>query len=107
MGPRDGPPARRPSRTQETERPGPSPMKELAIHHEVPKKGQRRPRVRVSYRPQEGAQAQDRTVKRFAFTVTDKQRQLIQWYLEEFLICPYGEFLTRAQGAEQEMEQLG
>lgn len=81
------------------------PMKELTIHH-LPAKGRGRPRVRVSYRPQEGAQAQERETP-FKFTVTDEQRRLIQWYLEEYLIYPWGEFRNRAQQVEQLMEQLG
>ena len=48
-------------------------------------------RVRVSYRAQEGAQLQERETP-FAFTVTDEQRRLIQWYLEEYLLYPWGVF---------------
>ena len=80
-------------------------MKELTIHY-TPAKGKRRPRVRVSYRPQEGAQAQERETG-FGFAVTEGQRRDIQWYLEEYLIYPWGEFQTRAQAVEQLMEQLG
>ncbi|MBI3796026.1 MAG: CHAT domain-containing protein [Deltaproteobacteria bacterium] len=80
-------------------------MKELTIHH-LPAKGRGRPRVRVSYRPQEGAQARERETP-FKFTVTDEPRRLIQWYLEEYLVYPWGEFRNRAQQVEQLMQQLG
>jgi hypothetical protein len=80
-------------------------MQELTIHH-VPATGRRRTRVRVSYRAQEGAQPQERETP-FAFTVTDEQRRLIQWYLEEYLLYPWGVFPSRAQQAEALMEQLG
>jgi hypothetical protein len=43
-------------------------MKELTIHH-LAAQGRRRARVRVSYRPEVGAQAQEREAA-FAFTVT-------------------------------------
>ena len=80
-------------------------MQELTIHH-VPATGRRRTRVRVSYRAQEGAQPQERDTP-FAFTVTDEQRRLMQWYLEEYLLYSWGVFRTRAQEAEALMEQLG
>ncbi len=80
-------------------------MKELIIHH-IPAGGETNARVRVSYRPQEGAQAQQRETT-FEFAVTEDQRRLIQWYLEEYLSYPWGEFRLRAQQAEELMEQLG
>src|SRR5262249_7922397 len=80
-------------------------MQELTIHH-VPATGRRRTRVRVSYRTQEGAQPQERETP-FAFAVTDEQRRLIQWYLEDYLLYPWGVFRTRAQEAEALMGQLG
>jgi hypothetical protein len=54
-------------------------MKELTIHH-LAAQGRRRACVRVSYRPEAGAQAQERETA-FAFTVTAEQRWLPQWYL--------------------------
>lgn len=80
-------------------------MKELTLHY-IPSKGRHRARVRVSYRPLEGAQPQEREVT-FKFTTTAADRHLIQWYLEEYLLYPWGEFCTRAQRAELIMEQLG
>jgi tetratricopeptide (TPR) repeat protein len=80
-------------------------MRELAIHH-VPAEGDRPPQVRVSYRKESGAQAQER-VADFDFAVTDEQRRLLQWYLEEYLLFPYGEFCNRAQQAEDLMRTLG
>jgi hypothetical protein len=81
-------------------------MKDLTIHHFPAKKGRRRARVRVSYRPQEGAQAQERETA-FTFIITEEQRRLIQWYLEEYLLYPWCEFRNRAQRVEELMEQLG
>jgi tetratricopeptide (TPR) repeat protein len=80
-------------------------LKELTIHH-LPADERTIARVRVSYRPQEGAQAQEREID-FGFGVTEKQRRDIQWYLEEYLIYPWGEFRNRAQQVEKLMEQLG
>jgi hypothetical protein len=60
----------------------------------------------VGYRASERAQAQEREAP-FPFTISDEQRRLMQWYLEEYLLCPWGEFRTRAQQAERLMGQLG
>jgi hypothetical protein len=43
----------------------------------------------------------------FSFRISDDDRRLLQWYLEEYLLYPWGEFRTRAQQVEQRMEQLG
>ncbi len=79
--------------------------KELTIHH-FPAKGDTPARVRVSYRAEPGAQPQERETA-FTFAITDEQRRLIQWYLEEYLIYPWGEFRTRAEQIEELMERLG
>ena len=42
----------------------------------------------------------------FRCTVTDEQRRLMQWHLEEYLLCPWGEFRHRAQQAET-VEAMG
>ncbi len=80
-------------------------MKELTIHY-IPGSEDSGARVRVSYRTQEGAQPQEREIE-FGFTVTENQRRDIQWYLEEYLTYPWGEFRTRAQQVEEMMERLG
>lgn len=80
-------------------------MKELTIHH-IPAQGRRRARVRVSYRAREGVQPQEHEAL-FRFTVTDEQRRLMQWYLEEYLVYPWGKFRNRAQQAETMMDELG
>src|SRR2546423_4484331 len=80
-------------------------MKELTMQH-IPASKQTGARVRISYRPQEGAQQQERETD-FGFDVTEKQRRDIQWYLEEYLTYPWGEFRTRAEQVEGMMEQLG
>ena len=80
-------------------------MKELTIHH-IASEETLSARVRVSYRPQEGAQAQERETE-FTFAVTEEQRRLIQWYLEEYLLYPWGELRQRASRVEELMTQLG
>ena len=80
-------------------------MKELTIHH-IPANEQTSARVRIGYRQQEGAQVQERETD-FGFTVAENQRRDIQWYLEEYLLYPWGEFRNRAQQVEKLMEQLG
>src|SRR4051812_6208596 len=50
-------------------------MHELMIHYLPPKnKGKGRPKVRVGYRPEAGAQVQEREVP-FKFEVTEEQRR--------------------------------
>jgi hypothetical protein len=85
-------------------------LKELAIHylaanHLASEEGAR-PRVRVAYKSQPAAQPQERTID-FNFVLSDRQRSDIQWYLEEYLIYPWGEWTTRAHKIEAEMEKLG
>ena len=80
-------------------------MKELTIHH-IPAAGEGGARVRVSYRPQGGAQAQESEAG-FAFTVSEEARRDIQWYLEEYLLYPWGEMANRAQRVEELMGRLG
>lgn len=80
-------------------------MKELTIHH-VPAKARRRARVRVSYRAESGMQPQERETE-FRFAISGEERRLLRWYLEEYLIYPWGEFRTRAQEAEELMQRLG
>jgi len=43
----------------------------------------------------------------FSFVVTDEDRREIQWYLEDYLIYPWGEWCNRAKRVEQLMEELG
>jgi tetratricopeptide (TPR) repeat protein len=80
-------------------------MKELTILH-IPQQDNAPARVRVCYRPETGAQAQEREID-FGFSISDEQRRLIQWYLEEFLIYPWGEFRNRAKQVEELMTRLG
>jgi tetratricopeptide (TPR) repeat protein len=60
----------------------------------------------VGYRPTEGAPTQEQEGP-FAFTLTDGQQSLLQWYLEEYLQYPWGEWRTRAERAEALMAQIG
>jgi len=80
-------------------------VRELTIHH-LPGVGKRRAQVRVSYRSREGAQPQER-VTPFGFRIDDEQRRLVQWYLEQYLVFPWGEFRERAQRVETLLQQLG
>jgi len=80
-------------------------LKELVIEH-IPPQGRRGARVRVSYRPEPAAQATSREAP-FKFELSAEQRRAIQWYLEEYLLYPWGEFRTRAAGVEQMMVEVG
>jgi tetratricopeptide (TPR) repeat protein len=80
-------------------------VKELIVQH-VPATDGAPPKVRVSYRKDERSQAQVREGP-FAFAVTDEQRHLLQWYLEESLGCPWGPYRARAAEAEALMQRLG
>ena len=80
-------------------------MKELTITH-IPAEGDTPARVRVGYRAESLSKPQERETE-FTFAITDEQRRLIQWYIEQYLIYPWGEFRTRAQRVEELMEQLG
>jgi len=80
-------------------------MKELAIEH-VPAAEGKAPRVRVSYRKAAGAQPQVSEAE-FRFDLTDEDRRLIQWYLEEYLTCPWDEFVNRARQVEDLMARTG
>ena len=81
------------------------PQKELTVQY-IPPQGRRRPRVRVEYTSEIGAQRQAQEAA-FRFSITDDERRLIQWYLEDYLTYPWGEFQNRAQRAEALMERLG
>jgi tetratricopeptide (TPR) repeat protein len=82
------------------------PVKELTIHH-LPARGRGRPRVRVSYRPQEGAQAQERETP-FKFAVTDEQRHQVaeaeRWYRQSLAIA---ERIGNEHGQASTLHQLG
>ncbi len=73
-------------------------MKELTIHH-IAAEGDGPACVRVGYRPREGVQVQEREVP-FTFSLTSEERRLIQWYLEQYLLFPWGEFRSRAVQVE-------
>ena len=62
--------------------------------------------MRVGYRSEPSAQAQERETE-FDFTLTDEDRRDIQWYLEEFLLYPWGEWLKRAARVEAMMIRRG
>jgi hypothetical protein len=56
--------------------------------------------VRVSYRAEPGAQPQEREID-FNFALTEEQHRLILWYLEEYLLYPWDEFVNRAKRMEE------
>ena len=80
-------------------------MKELTIQH-IPGSDNEAARVRVNYRRDPNAQPQEREAE-FRFSVEPNDRGDIQWYLEEFLHYPWGEFLTRAERVKELMIRLG
>ena len=80
-------------------------MNELTIKY-VPAEQETNPTVCVSCRLETGAQSQEHS-NEFLFTISDEQRQHIQWYLEKYLLFPWGEFRTRARETEAMMAWLG
>jgi tetratricopeptide (TPR) repeat protein len=81
-------------------------MKEITVDHLESVGSRRGPQVRVAFRSDEFGPA--RIVEApFDFVITDAERQSIQWYLEEYLRFPWGEFRTRADRVEGEMVRLG
>ncbi len=80
-------------------------MKELSIAY-LPSENGNPPHVRVSRTDQPGMQPKTADVD-FDFIITDNERRDIQWYLEESLMCPWGEFRNRAERIEKEMQEIG
>ena len=80
-------------------------MKQVTIQH-LPSKDKHPARLRVRYLKNTDTRALDYQVE-FEFGVTQEQRDLIQWYLEEYLRYPWGEFHNRATKAVNLMNQLG
>jgi len=63
------------------------------------------PTCQVYYRSDLGTQETDKFT--FTFSVSTEDRELIQWYLEEYLSYPYGAFQERAKRAENVIHDLG
>jgi tetratricopeptide (TPR) repeat protein len=63
------------------------------------------PTCQVYYRSELGTQETDKFT--FTFSVSKEDRELIQWYLEEYLSYPYGAFQERAKRAEKVIHDLG
>ena len=80
-------------------------MRELVIEY-IPSTTPHPARVRVSYRANERAQAQNREGN-FVWQYAPADRELIRWYLEEYLQCPWGAFKDRAIKAETTMTRIG
>ena len=59
----------------------------------------------VCYRSELGMQETDRFP--FTFRVSKENRELIQWYLEEYLTYPYGAYQERAKRAEKVISDVG
>ncbi|MFB3895384.1 MAG: tetratricopeptide repeat protein [bacterium] len=76
-------------------------MHELIIRYYHSKK----PTCQVCYRSEQGTQ--ETTKFPFTFSVSQENRELIQWYLEEYLTYPYGAYQDRAKRAEQVISELG
>ncbi len=63
------------------------------------------PACQVCYRSESGMQETERFP--FTFRVSKDNRELIQWYLEEYLIYPYGAYQDRAKRAEKVISDVG
>ena len=63
------------------------------------------PSCQVYYRSDLGTQETDKFT--FTFSVSTEDRELIQWYLEEYLTYPYGAYQERAKRAENVIHDLG
>jgi tetratricopeptide (TPR) repeat protein len=80
-------------------------MKELIIEH-IPAAEKAPARIRVIYRKDSSTQPQIAETD-FDFQISDEDRRLIQWYLEEYLQYPWGEFVNRANKAKELMRSMG
>jgi tetratricopeptide (TPR) repeat protein len=81
-------------------------MHELALHHTPGSKDGKPNKVRVEYRADGSTQPQTAEIP-FTFDYDPKDRRLVQWYLEEYFTCPWGEYRNRAVRAEQTIRDLG
>src|SRR5438874_1522091 len=78
-------------------------MRELVIRH-VPGDGTSPAWVRVICREPQGQAAAE---TEFTFAISAESRRLVQWYFEEYLTFPWGEFRGRADQAEGLIGRLG
>jgi tetratricopeptide (TPR) repeat protein len=81
-------------------------MKELFLQHIAAKSEEAPAQVRIIYREDERDRGQETTVD-FAFVLEARQRHDLRWYLEEYLLAPYSEFLSRAQRVEAWLPGVG
>src|SRR5437868_6648833 len=79
---------------------------ELIIRHRSGRNGSR-DRIQVAYRPHPDAMLMESEEGDFTFALTDRERGEIQWYLEEYLQFPRGEFQLRATQVEALLEAKG
>ncbi len=63
------------------------------------------PTYQILYRSKDGLQETDRFP--FRIKISREDRKLIQWYLEEYLMYPYGAYRERAKRAEKVISDLG
>ena len=80
-------------------------MNELIIDY-IPAKGEGSAQVRVVCRPESGADQESDPID-FSFEMSDDDRRLVQWYMEDYLSYPYAAFVDRAKKAEELMRQMG
>jgi len=80
-------------------------VKELLIEY-LPANASQIARVRVAYRASLNSQLQSRESD-FTFEYAAADRDLICWYLEDYLECPWDTFNDRAAQAEATMERIG
>lgn len=81
-------------------------MKELIIDY-FPASDTNPAQLEVSYRPEQTTEPQKSDRIDFAFEMTNDERELIQWYMEEYLLYPYGAYVDRANKAEKLIRQKG
>jgi len=74
-----------------------SPPSELVIDH---RGGEVHIRIR-------GPDGEHEATRPFACEIAADERALLQWYLEEYLLHPYGPYRDRAVEAEAKLEEIG
>lgn len=79
-------------------------MQELGIYH-IDATESKNPQVRVKFRV--GNAPAGEAVGDFLFDYSIGDRELVRWYLEEFLYCPWGAYEGRAAAGEQAVKSLG
>ena len=80
-------------------------MNELIIDY-ITSEGESSAQVQVVYRPESTSGVESDPIP-FSFEISDDDRRLVQWYMEEYLSYPYAGFADRAKKAEELIRQKG